>query len=81
MTVCVPLVNACLTCPMFITTAEFLPQHRQQHQQLLQITAAAQARGQTRLAEINRQVADNLNTIITTLEKDEPGPQETADAS
>jgi hypothetical protein len=34
---------------MFITTAEFLPQHRQQHQQLLQITSAAQARGQTRL--------------------------------
>jgi integrase len=40
-----PHANACLTCPMFITTAEFLPQHRQQHQQLLQITAAAQARG------------------------------------
>ncbi len=76
-----PHANACLTCPMFLTTAEFLPQHRQQHQQLLQITSAAQARGQTRLAEMNRQVADNLNTIITALEEDQPGQQETADAS
>jgi len=32
-----PHANACLTCPMFITTAEFLPQHREQHQQVLQI--------------------------------------------
>jgi len=66
---------------MFITTAEFLPQHRQQHQQLLQIISAAQARGQTRLAEMNRQVADNLNKVITALEEDQPGRQETADAS
>jgi hypothetical protein len=66
---------------MFITTTEFLPQHRQQHQQLLQLTSAAQARGQARLAEMNRQVADNLNKIITALEDDELGQQETADAS
>ncbi|WP_201407966.1 tyrosine-type recombinase/integrase, partial [Mycobacterium intracellulare] len=25
-----PHANACLTCPLFITTAEFLPQHRKQ---------------------------------------------------
>lgn len=30
MTVCVPLVNACLTCPVFQTTPEFLDVHRQQ---------------------------------------------------
>ena len=76
-----PHANACLTCPMFITTAEFLPQHRQQHQQLLQITSTAEARGQTRLAEMNRQVAGNLNKIITALQEEEPGQQETADAS
>jgi ferredoxin len=34
--------NACLTCPLFITTAEFLPGHRRQHQQTLQIISAAQ---------------------------------------
>jgi ferredoxin len=60
--------NACLTCPMFITTAEFLPQHREQHQRTLQIVSAAETRGQTRMAEMNRQVADNLEKIIAALE-------------
>jgi integrase len=78
-----PHANACLTCPMFITTAEFLPQHRGHHQQVLQIISAAQAAGQTRLAEMNQQVASNLAKIITTLEDDPSGtgPEETADAS
>ena len=74
-----PHANACLTCPMFITTAEFLPQHRLQHQQVLQIITAAEARGQTRLIQMNRQVAANLEKIITTLENDQP--QEVTDAS
>jgi ferredoxin len=74
-----PHANACLTCPMFITTAEFLPQHRQQHQQVLQIISAAEARGQTRLTQMNRQVANNLGKIITALENDQSS--EVADAS
>lgn len=78
MTVCVPLVNSCLTCPMFVTTAEFLPQHRQQHQQLPQIITTAEARGQTRMAEMNRQVAGNLEKIITALGDGEAGTQEAA---
>jgi integrase len=65
-----PHANACLTCPMFITTAEFLPQHREHHGQVLQIISAAEAHGQTRLVEMNRHVADNLQTIITALEDD-----------
>jgi integrase len=73
--------NACLTCPMFITTAEFLPQHRQQHQQTLQIISAAEARGQTRMVEMNRQVADNLEKIIATLDDDVQPTTEAADAS
>ena len=64
---------------MFITTAEFLPQHRQQHQQILQIISTAEAHGQTRLTQMNRQVADNLEKIITALENDQR--QEVADAS
>jgi integrase len=63
-----PHANACLTCPMFVTTPEFLPQHHQQRQQILQIISAAEARGQQRLAEMNRQVLGNLDSIITTLE-------------
>jgi len=72
--------NACLTCPLFITTAEFLPQHREQHRQTLQIISTAQARGQARMVEMNQQVADNIQSIITALEADEradastPGP-------
>ena len=76
-----PHANACLTCPMFVTTAEFLPQHRQHHQQVLQIISAAEARGQTRQVEMNRQVADNLERIITSLEDDAQQPEVTADAS
>ncbi len=77
-----PHANACLTCPMFVTTPEFLPQHREHRQQVLQIITVAEARGQQRLSEMNHQVLDNLDTIIATLEVD-PGleEQEAADAS
>jgi integrase len=68
-----PHANACLTCPMFLTTAEFLPQHRQHRQQLLQLVTAAEARGQQRLAEMNRQVLRNLDNIITALDEPAPG--------
>ena len=76
-----PHANSCLTCPMFLTTAEFLPQHRAHHQQTLQIISAAEQGGRTRLAEMNRQVADNLEKIITSLETDEGPRQRTVDAS
>jgi hypothetical protein len=67
---------------VFITTAEFLPQHRQHHQQVVQIITKAEAGGQTRMAEMNRQVADNLENIITALEASQTGTQEgSADAS
>jgi site-specific recombinase XerD len=75
-----PHANSCLTCPTFITTAEFLPQHRTHHQQVLQLITAAEARGQTRMVEMNRRVADNLEKIITALDDDRPD-QEAADAS
>jgi integrase len=77
-----PHANACLTCPMFVTTPEFLPQHREHRQQVLQIITAAEARGQLRMAEMNQQVLGNLDNIITTLEAD-PGLEgrEAADAS
>jgi integrase len=63
-----PHANSCLTCPMFLTTAEFLPQHHAQRQATLQIISAAEASEHARVAEMNRQVADNLDKIITTLE-------------
>jgi integrase len=68
-----PHANACLTCPMFLTTAEFLPQHHQQRDHVLQIITAAEARGQDRLAEMNRQVLAGLDRIITGLRDDGDG--------
>ncbi|GAA3616147.1 tyrosine-type recombinase/integrase [Nonomuraea rosea] len=76
-----PHANACLTCPMFVTTAEFLPQHREQHRQTLQIISVAEAAGRSRQVEMNRQVADNLEKIITSLETDQQHPEATPDAS
>jgi integrase/ferredoxin len=66
-----PHANACLTCSMFLTTGEFLPQHRAQRQQTLQLITTAEARGQQRLTEMNRQVLHNLDTIITALDDSE----------
>jgi hypothetical protein len=67
---------------MFLTTAEFLPQHRSHREQVVQIISAAEARGQDRLVEMNQQVLTNLDQIITTLDEDpQHGGQEVTDAS
>ena len=66
---------------MFITTPEFLPQHRDHRQQIVQIITAAEARGQTRLAEMNQQVLANLDNIITGLQDDTGSAEVTAGAS
>jgi integrase len=77
-----PHANSCLTCPMFLTTAEFLPQHHAQRQATLQIISAAEAAGHDRVAEMNRQVAGNLGKIIATLEDEgTDGKEEVAGAS
>ena len=71
-----PHANSCLTCPMFVTTAEFLPQHHAQRQATLQIITAAEAAGHNRVTEMNRQVVSNLDKIITALEADDDGKEE-----
>ena len=55
---------------MFVTTAEFLPQHRAQRQQTLQIITAAEAAGQARVAEMNRQVLTSLDKMIGEIDND-----------
>jgi len=65
---------------MFVTTAEFLPQHREQHHQVVQLISAAEARGQARVVEMNRQVLGNLEKIITALQVDAGQPEVAADA-
>ena len=76
-----PHANACLTCPLFITTAEFLPQHHRQLDDTHALIARAESDGHTRLAEMNRTVEANLLTIITTLEADQPDCRCTATGS
>jgi uncharacterized protein YhbP (UPF0306 family) len=66
---------------MFVTTAEFIPQHHAQRQQALQIITAAEATGHARVAEMNRQVAGNLDKIITALEDGGQGKEAAAGAS
>lgn len=59
--------NACLTCPVFVTTAEFLPQHHRQLAETRTMIEQAEQRGQQRLVEMNRTVETNLISIITGL--------------
>ncbi len=61
---------------MFVTSAEFLPQHHAQRQQTMQIITAAEANGQARVAEMNKQVAANLDKIITALDAGDAGGKE-----
>jgi len=60
--------NACLTCPMFVTTAEFLPEHHRQLKATHRLVAQAEQSGQERLAEMNRSVERNLLAIISGLQ-------------
>jgi integrase len=77
-----PHANACLTCPVFITTPAFLDQHRQHREQTRRLLATATANGQLRLVEMNQQVLGNLDRIITALEADRsPQPQQATEAA
>lgn len=63
-----PHPNACLTCPDFQTTVEFLEIHRSQAATNRRILDQAEAKGQARLADNLRQVQANLESIIPALE-------------
>ena len=63
-----PHPNACLTCPDFQTTPEFLDIHRRQAETNRKLIARADHNGQFRLAENLRQVQASLERIIPALE-------------
>lgn len=71
-----PHPNACLTCPDFQTTPEFLDIHRRQAKANRALIARADAGGQFRLADNFRRVQDSLERIIPALEAltDESSP-------
>ena len=66
-----PHANACLTCPMFLTTATHLPAHREHRAQVIELITRAEADGRARVAQMNQQVLTNLEAIITALEQPE----------
>lgn len=77
------VANACLTCPMFATTAEFLPQHHQQLDATRELIDRAEQGGQDRLAEMNRTVETNLLHIIASLDprRDDTTPSAADDST
>jgi len=64
-----PHANACLTCPVFLTGPEFLPELREHHGRTLTLIDQAEAAGHTRVAQMNQQVLTNLDTMIGQLEQ------------
>jgi len=73
-----PHANACLTCPVFITGPEFLPELREQRHRTLTLIEVSTGKGQTRVAEMNQQILTSLDRMIGEIEKD--GESEAADA-
>jgi hypothetical protein len=74
-----PHPNACLTCPDFQTTPQFLDIHRRQAATNLRLITRAEASGQTRLAASLRQVQANLDKIIPALHALDSGVEEARD--
>jgi integrase len=72
-----PHANACLTCPVFLTGPEFLPELREQHRRTLTLIDASKDKGQSRMVEMNQQVLTNLDRMIGEIEKDQ---EDVADA-
>ena len=63
-----PHPNACLTCPDFQTTPEFVPVHRAQAATNRTLIARAEADGRFRLVTNLRRTQDSLDAIIPALE-------------
>ncbi|PTT65105.1 tyrosine-type recombinase/integrase [Arthrobacter sp. HMWF013] len=68
-----PHANACLTCPVFVTTPDFLSEHLDHLRSTNRLIAEAQTAGQTRVVEMNRRVAVNLESIISTIQSTRDG--------
>lgn len=64
-----PHANACLTCPVFVSGPEFLPELREQRHRTLTLIEASSGKGQTRVAEMNQQVLTSLDRMISEIEK------------
>ncbi|MBM0229502.1 MULTISPECIES: tyrosine-type recombinase/integrase [Micromonospora] len=61
--------NKCLTRPVFITTSEDLPAHEAHRHRTLTLIAQLDARGQTKLADQNRLVLEQLDARIAQIKQ------------
>jgi integrase len=59
-----PHANACLTCPVFLTGPEFLPELQAHRGRTLTLIDTSTANGQSRVAQMNTQVLANLDKMI-----------------
>jgi len=77
-----PHANACLTCPVFLTGPEFLPELREHRGRTLTLIDQAECSGHTRVLEMNQQVLINLDRMISEVETVDPDEshEEVADA-
>jgi hypothetical protein len=64
--------NPCLDCRFFITTTDFLDQHRRQRDETVKLIDDAQHSGLARIAERNRRTLGKLDAIIDALEATGP---------
>ena len=76
-----PHSNACLTCPVFLTGPEFLPELREQQRRTLTLIDVSERGGQARMVEMNQQVLTNLNRMISEIEKTVTEDMDTTRAS
>lgn len=65
--------NQCLTCPMFLTTKDFLDEHHKQRTATARLIAVAESNGQFRMVQTNTAVLHKLDRIIDQLD-DKAGP-------
>lgn len=75
-----PHANACLTCPVFLTGPEFLPELREQRRRTLTLIDGSNRNGQARMVEMNHQVLTNLDRMISEVQKAAEEREDTAHA-
>ena len=63
-----PHANACLTCSHFRTSKQYLERHKSQREETQKVIENAKQHGWQRIVEMNTEVVNNLNSIISTLE-------------
>src|SRR5262249_52906257 len=76
-----PHSNACLTCPVFLTGPEFLPELREQQRRTLTLTGVAEGGGRPRVVETTRRGVPTQTGMIGEMERPETDDMAPSQAS